>query len=53
LTKAFEKQRQPPDISDLAFEERLDLTVDRETAQSETKRLVTQIKFASLRPNES
>ncbi len=35
-----------------AFEERLNLMVDRETAERETKRLVTRLKFASLCQNE-
>jgi DNA replication protein DnaC len=49
MAKAFEEQRQSPDLDALSFEERLGLLVDREAAHRDTKRLVTRLKFAALR----
>ena len=49
MAKAFEEQRQSPDLDDLSFEERLGLLVDREAAERDTKRLTTRLKFAALR----
>ena len=47
--KAFEEQRQSPDLNSLSFEERIGLIVDREAAERDTKRLTTRLKFAALR----
>ena len=49
MAKALEEQRQQPDIATLSFEERLALMVDREAIERENKRLVSRLKFASLR----
>ena len=51
MAKAFEEQRQLPDIAALSFEERLGLLVDREAVERESRRLVTRLKFANLRQN--
>ena len=49
MAKAFEEQRQQPNVASLTFEERLGLLVDREAVERESKRLVTRLKFANLR----
>ena len=49
MAKALEEQRKQPDMAALSFEERLALMVDRETIDRENKRLVSRLKFASLR----
>jgi DNA replication protein DnaC len=49
MAKAFEEQRQSPDLDALSFEERIGLLVDREAAERDTKRLTTRLKFAALR----
>jgi len=49
LAKALEEQRKQPDIAALSFEERLALMVDREAIERENKKLVSRLKFASLR----
>src|SRR3954454_21881434 len=49
MAKALEEQRKQPDIAALGFEERLTLMVDREAIERENKRLVSRLKFASLR----
>ena len=51
MAKAFEEQRQSPDLDALSFEERIGLLVDREAAERDTKRLTTRLKFAALRQN--
>src|SRR5258706_12140694 len=51
MAKAFEEQRQQPAVASLTFEERLGLLVDREAVERQSKRLVTRLKFASLRQN--
>jgi hypothetical protein len=51
MAKALDEQRRQPDISMLAFEERLALLVDREATERENKRLVSRLRFASLRQN--
>jgi DNA replication protein DnaC len=51
MAKAFEEQRQQPNVASLTFEERLGLLVDREALERENKRLVTRLKFANLRQN--
>ena len=51
MARALEEQRKQPDIATLAFEERLGLLVDRETTERENKRLVSRLRFASLRQN--
>jgi DNA replication protein DnaC len=51
MAKAFEEQRQQPNVASLTFEERLGLLVDREAVERESKRLVTRLKFANLRQN--
>src|SRR6516225_4378646 len=49
MAKALEEQRKQPDIAALSFEERLALMVDREAIDRENKRLVSRLKFTSLR----
>ena len=49
--KALDEQQRQPDIATLAFEERLALLVDREATERENKRLVSRLRFASLRQN--
>src|SRR5271170_3195464 len=49
MAKALEEQRNQPDMAALGFEERLALMVDREAIERENKRLVSRLKFASLR----
>jgi DNA replication protein DnaC len=51
MAKALEEQRRQPDVTALAFEERLALLVDREAIERENKRLVSRLKFAGLRQN--
>src|SRR3984893_7933000 len=51
MAKAFEEQRQQPNVASLTFEERFGLLVDREAIERENKRLVTRLKFANLRQN--
>src|SRR5713226_9656366 len=51
MAKAFEEQRQQPAVASLMFEERIGLLVDREAVERQSKRLVTRLKFASLRQN--
>lgn len=50
IAKALDEQRQNPTLFEaLGFEERLGLLVDHEASEREAKRLVTRLKFASLR----
>lgn len=49
MAKALEEQRSNRTFEGLDFEERLALLVDRETAERETRRLVTRLKAANLR----
>lgn len=51
MAKALDEQQRQPDIATLAFEERLALLVDREATERENKRLVSRLRFASLRQN--
>jgi DNA replication protein DnaC len=51
MAKALDEQQRQPDIAALAFEERLAMLVDRETTERENKRLITHLRFASLRQN--
>jgi DNA replication protein DnaC len=51
MAKALEEQRRQPDVTALAFEERLAMLVDREAIERENKRLVSRLKFAGLRQN--
>jgi len=49
MAKAFEEQRRSPGPDALPFEERIEILVDREAAERDTKRLTTRLKFAALR----
>ncbi len=49
MLKALEEQQRIPDISDLGFEERLGLLIDRELTERENRRLGTRLKKAKLR----
>lgn len=49
MLKALREQMQMPDISDLSFEERLGLLVDREMTERHDRRLKTRLRQAKLR----
>jgi DNA replication protein DnaC len=49
MAKALDDQQHQPDVAALSFEERLGLMIDREVTERENRRLVTRLKFASLR----
>ena len=49
MAKAFDDQLRQPDADTLNFEQRLGLMIDREVTERENRRLVTRLKFASLR----
>jgi len=49
MAKAFEEQRTSPDLAALSFEERVGIMADRESAERDTKRMTTRLKFAALR----
>jgi DNA replication protein DnaC len=49
MAKALDDQQRQPDVTALTFEERLGLMVDREVTERENRRLITRLKFASLR----
>ena len=49
MAKAWDDQQQQPDADVLTFEQRLGLMIDREVTERENRRLVTRLKFASLR----
>jgi len=51
MARALEDQQRQPDIAALAFDERLALLVDREATERENKRLISRLRFASLRQN--
>ena len=51
MAKALDEQQRQPDIATLAFEERLALLVDREATGRDNKRLISRLRFASLRQN--
>ena len=53
MVKALSEQMQMPDISDLSFEERLGLLVDREMTERHDRRLKTLLRQAKLRLNAS
>ena len=51
MAKAFDDQLRQPDIDSLSFEQRLGLLIDREVTERDNRRLLTRLKFASLRQN--
>ena len=51
MAKALDEQHRQPDIAALAFDERLALLVDREATERDNRRLITRLRFASLRQN--
>jgi IstB-like ATP binding protein len=51
MAKAFDDQLRQADADALTFEQRLGLMIDREVTERENRRLVTRLKFASLRQN--
>jgi len=51
MAKALDEQQRQPDIATLTFEERLALLVDREATERDNKRLISRLRFASLRQN--
>ncbi len=53
MLKALSEQMQMPDISDLSFEERLGLLVDREMTERHDRRLKTLLRQAKLRLSAS
>ena len=53
MADALDEQLRQPETYDLAFEERLGLLVDRETASRDTRRLERLLKAAKLREQAS
>jgi DNA replication protein DnaC len=53
MAKALDDQLRQADADALTFEQRLGLMIDREVTERENRRLVTRLKFASLRQNAS
>ena len=51
MAKAFDDQLRQPDIDSLSFDQRLGLLIDREVTERDNRRLLTRLKFASLRQN--
>ena len=51
MAKAFDDQLRQTDADMLTFDQRLGLMIDREVTERENRRLVTRLKFASLRQN--
>ena len=49
MVKAFSEQLEMPDITDLSFEERLGLLVDRELTERRDRRFKTRLRQAKLR----
>ena len=49
MARALEEQRRHADASDLGFEDRLAMLVEREALERDTKRLATRLRFAGLR----
>ena len=49
MAKSFKEQCASPDLGTLSFEERIGILADREAAERDTKRMVTRLRFASLR----
>lgn len=49
MLKAFEEQTAGSDYTDLSFEERLGLIIDREITEKENRRLTTRLRQAKLR----
>jgi hypothetical protein len=48
MARALEEQRRHPDATDLGFEDRLAMLVEREALERDTKRLATRLRFASV-----
>jgi DNA replication protein DnaC len=53
MAKALREQLENPKASDLTFEERLGLLIDREMTERENKRLATRLRTAKLRMSAS
>jgi hypothetical protein len=51
MVHALSDQMQMPDITDLSFEERLGLLVDREITERDNRRLKSRLQKAKLRQN--
>jgi len=49
MARALEEQRRQPESTELGFEDRLALLVDREALERDTKRLAARLRFAGLR----
>jgi DNA replication protein DnaC len=49
MVHALSEQRQMPDITELSFEDRLGLLVDREMTERDNRRLTTRLQRAKLR----
>jgi len=49
MLKSFQEQRESPDHTQLDFEERLGLMIDREVTEQENRRLQSRLKRAKLR----
>jgi DNA replication protein DnaC len=51
MARAFEEQRASPHGLALSFEERVGIMADRESADRDSRRTATRLKFAALRQN--
>ena len=49
MIHALEEQQRQPDSTQLTFEDRLAMLVDREVLERDNKRLKTRLRFAGLR----
>ena len=49
LAEAWQEQQQQPQSSDLSFDERLAMLVERQWIWKENRALVTRLKFAQLK----
>ena len=49
MARALEEQRRQPDNTELGFEDRLAMLVDREALERDGKRLAARLRFAGLR----
>ena len=53
MAEAYGDQLNNPHLSDLSFDERLQLLIDRESIQRENRKLTTRLKFARLKQSAS
>ncbi len=53
MAEAYDDQLNNPHFSDLSFDERLQLLIDRESIQRENRKLTTRLRFARLKQSAS